>query len=134
MTAGSALRAGADAPWAPGGVAPAAALPVIGVFLVVLVAWEVVLGALGIQQFLIPRPSVIAAALVDQWPILQRGVIYTATEALGVSSSERSLGLRAALATSRWTTAPRVAAAGRHRRELDPDHRVRADRQQLVFS
>jgi NitT/TauT family transport system permease protein len=80
-------------------------LPALGVFLAVLVSWEVVLGALGIQQFLIPRPSVIAAALVDQWPILQRGVVYTATEALGGLAVGSGLGLLAAFATSRWSAA-----------------------------
>jgi NitT/TauT family transport system permease protein len=80
-------------------------LPAIGVFVVVLGAWELVLAALGIQQFLIPRPSVIAAALLDQWPILQRGLVYTGTEALAGLAVGCTLGLLAALATSRWTAA-----------------------------
>src|SRR4051812_2724271 len=81
------------------------AIPALGVFLVVLLAWELVLGALGVQQFLVPRPSVIAAALVDQWPVLQRGVVYTATEALVGLAVGCGLGLAAALATSRWAAA-----------------------------
>ena len=48
-----------------------------------LLAWEIVLGALGIQQFLLPRPvRDRASAFVDQWAILQKAVVYTATEAL----------------------------------------------------
>jgi len=79
--------------------------PAIAVFVLVLVGWEVGLGALGIQQFLIPRPSVIAAALVDQWPTLQKGVIFTATEALGGLAIGSALGLIVAFATARWGTA-----------------------------
>ena len=81
------------------------ALPAIAVFVGVLVTWEVALGVLGIKQFLIPRPSVIAAALVDQWPILQRSVVYTGTEALGGLAVGTALGLLAAIATSRWAAA-----------------------------
>ena len=81
------------------------ALPAIAVFVVVLMAWEVVLGALGIQQFLLPRPSVIAAAFVDQWPVLQKGVIFTATEALDGLAAGCMLALAAAFATSRWAAA-----------------------------
>jgi NitT/TauT family transport system permease protein len=81
------------------------AAPAIAVSVLVLVSWEVVLGALGIQQFLLPRPSVIAAALVDQWPVLQRGVVFTATEALGGLAVGTVLGLGVAFATARWATA-----------------------------
>jgi len=81
------------------------ALPALVVFVGALVSWELVLQALGVQQFLLPRPTVIAAALVDQWPVLQRGVIYTATEALGGLALGAGLALVAALATSRWTAA-----------------------------
>jgi NitT/TauT family transport system permease protein len=81
------------------------AVPAVGVFVGVLVAWELVLGALGVQQFLIPRPSVIAAALIDQWPTLQKGLVFTATEALGGLVVGSVLALIAAAATSRWATA-----------------------------
>jgi NitT/TauT family transport system permease protein len=81
------------------------AVPALVVFVAVLFAWELVLGALGVQQFLIPRPSVIAAALVDQWPTLQQGVVFTATEALGGLAVGSTLALAASFATLRWTTA-----------------------------
>ena len=79
MTAGAASRPSVGGP-VPGKSGPvsgmssldlrigqrlAGALPAIAVFIAVLVAWELVLGALGVQQFLVPRPSVIAAAFVD---------------------------------------------------------------------
>jgi NitT/TauT family transport system permease protein len=81
------------------------AVPPVSVFLVVLVAWEVVLEALGVQQFLLPRPSVIVAALVDQWPTLQIGIVFTATEAVFGLAAGCGLGLAVAFATARWAAA-----------------------------
>jgi NitT/TauT family transport system permease protein len=81
------------------------AAPAIAVFAAVLVAWEVVLGATGIQQFLLPRPSVIAQSLVDQWPLLQKAVVYTGTEALAGLAVGSALAILAAFATSRWAAA-----------------------------
>jgi NitT/TauT family transport system permease protein len=79
--------------------------PIVLVFVVVMVAWEVLLGVLGVQQFLLPRPSAIAAALADQWSSLSEAVRYTASEALGGLAIGTALGVVVALATSRWTTA-----------------------------
>jgi NitT/TauT family transport system permease protein len=81
------------------------AAPALILFVAVIVAWELVLGAIGVQQFLLPRPSVIAGALVEQWGILQRAVVYTGWEALGGLAVGTTLALLAALATSRWTAA-----------------------------
>jgi NitT/TauT family transport system permease protein len=81
------------------------AAPALILFVAVIVAWELVLGAIGVQQFLLPRPSVIAGALVEQWGILQRAVVYTGWEALGGLAAGTTLALLAALATSRWTAA-----------------------------
>ena len=81
------------------------ALPAVAVFIAVLVAWETSLSLLGIQAFLFPRPSVIAAALADQWPVLQASVVYTATEALGGLAVGSALALLAAFAAARWAAA-----------------------------
>ena len=81
------------------------ATPPLAVLLVVLIAWEVALQALGIQQFLLPRPSVILAALVDQWSTLQIGIVYTATEAILGLAVGCGLGLLAAFATAHWAAA-----------------------------
>ncbi len=81
-------------------VAPAAAAGIV-----VLLAWEFGLAALGVQQFLLPRPSSITAALVDQRDILLRGIIYTGFEALVGLLVGVSLGVLAAFATARWATA-----------------------------
>jgi NitT/TauT family transport system permease protein len=81
------------------------AAPVVGVFIGVVLAWEVGLSLLGIQQFLLPRPSAIAAALVDQWPTLVDGVTYTATEAVGGLAIGSVIAIAVAFATARWTVA-----------------------------
>ena len=103
------------------------------VFVVVLVVWEVSLLAFGIQSFLIPRPSVIAASLVADWPTLA-GVAFTGTEAVGGLIVGVALGTVGGLATARWATARELLPAGRDRGEHDPDHRLRADHPQLVRS
>lgn len=80
-------------------------LPVVLVFVGVVALWEVVLGVLGVQQFLLPRPSAIGGALRDQWAALADGTIYTATEALGGLAVGGLLAIGVAFATSRWTVA-----------------------------
>ena len=90
---GRAGRAGAD--W----------LPPVVLFVVVLVFWEVSLGVLGVKSFLLPRPSDIAASLAADWPTLQKGIAYTATEALVGLAVGLVLGTIAGLATARWRIA-----------------------------
>jgi len=79
-------------------------LPPVVVFVGVLVLWELLFLVLDVKAFLIPRPSVIGAALVDQWATLQRGLLYTGTEAVLGLLAGVSLGTLAGLATSRWAT------------------------------
>ena len=80
-------------------------LPPVVVFVAVLVVWEVAFLALQVKAFLIPRPTVIAGALIDQWPILSRGLRYTGSEALFGLLTGVALGTAAGLATARWPTA-----------------------------
>jgi NitT/TauT family transport system permease protein len=87
------LGAGAD--WLP---------PAI-LFVAVLGGLELVLTALGIGAFLIPRPSVVAASIVSEWPTLSRGIAYTGSEALGGLAAGLVLGTLAGLATARWRSA-----------------------------
>lgn len=81
------------------------AVPPIVVFIGVIGLWEFSLTALGVQQFLLPRPSVILRALVDEQADLSRGAVYTATEAIGGLLMGSALGIVAAFATARWLTA-----------------------------
>jgi NitT/TauT family transport system permease protein len=80
-------------------------LPALTVFVAVVVVWEVGLVLLGVKQFLLPRPSAIIGALVEEWPVLSRGVVYTGLEALGGLALGATLGIVAAFATARWATA-----------------------------
>jgi NitT/TauT family transport system permease protein len=80
-------------------------LPPVALFVVVLVIWELSLALLGVKSFLLPRPSDIAASLVADWPTLQKGLAYTATEALVGLVTGLVLGTLAGLATARWRTA-----------------------------
>ncbi len=80
-------------------------LPAFGVFVAVVAVWEVGLVVLGVKQFLLPRPSVIIGALIEEWPVLARGVAYTGLEALGGLLLGVTLGVLASFATARWATA-----------------------------
>jgi NitT/TauT family transport system permease protein len=79
--------------------------PVVAVFIVVMVVWEVALGVLGVKQFLLPRPSVILGSLVSEWGTLVEGLRYTAIEAIGGLAIGSVLGLLVAFATARWVFA-----------------------------
>ncbi len=80
-------------------------LPAVVVFVAVVVIWELSLLLLGIQSFLLPRPSVIAASLVDQWPTLVRGIVFTGVEAVVGLLVGVTIGTLCGLAVSRWETA-----------------------------
>jgi NitT/TauT family transport system permease protein len=71
----------------------------------VLVAWELTLLVLGVQSFLIPRPSVIAQSLVSEWSTLIKGVVFTGTEAVVGLVVGVVLGTLSGLATARWASA-----------------------------
>ena len=79
--------------------------PPIGAAVVVLVAWEFLLQILGFAEFLLPRPTTILAAFAQQWPVLQKGILYTGFEALAGFVVGVTLGVIAAFATARWATA-----------------------------
>lgn len=75
------------------------------VFVAVLLIWEFGLTLLDVKQFLLPRPSVILAALVDQQSILSKGTVYTAGEAFGGLTIGGVLGILAAVVAVRWSSA-----------------------------
>lgn len=81
------------------------ALPPLTVFLAVLLVWEFGLAALNVQQFLMPRPSVILVAFADQANILWDATLYTLTEVLGGLLIGGTLGILAAFAAARWRLA-----------------------------
>ena len=79
--------------------------PPLIVFVTVLIAWEILFTVLEVPAFLIPRPTAIWTSLQTEWPTLSKGIVYTASEALGGLGLGVGLGTLAGLAASRWATA-----------------------------
>jgi NitT/TauT family transport system permease protein len=76
--------------------------PAIVVFFAVLVLWEALVAALNLRQFILPRPSAIAAAFTAEWQTLQAAARNTLYEALGGLVIGVTLGVVSAFAVSRW--------------------------------
>jgi NitT/TauT family transport system permease protein len=76
--------------------------PAIVVFVSVIVFWELVVGALALQSFILPRPSAIATAFVAEWQTLQIAARNTLYEALGGLLIGGGAGVLTAFAVSRW--------------------------------
>jgi len=83
-------------------------LPALAVFIGVLVLWEVVVRAFGIQQFLLPRPSAIAAAFAEHFDELITVGRNTLVEAVGGLVIGATAAFAVAFATARWATASRA--------------------------
>ena len=77
-------------------------LPTVFAALAVLTAWEVIVRLFDIQQFLIPRPSSILAALAAQQSILAGRVLNTLRGAVGGFVLGSGSGILMALVTARW--------------------------------
>ena len=81
-------------------------LPALLLAVVVLALWEGASIVLGLQTFLLPRPSLIVGKLVELWPsTLARGIAFTASEALVGLVAGVACGTLVGLATARWRTA-----------------------------
>lgn len=78
------------------------------ILVVILLAWEGLVTALHIEQFLLPKPTAILSNLVlvargvNLTPILQASW-FTLKEALGGLTMGAIAGALVALATARWT-------------------------------
>jgi len=82
--------------------------PAVAVFVGVLGLWELAVRALGIQQFLLPPPSSIAAAFVEHFDELLTVGRNTFVEAVGGLLIGGVAALVVAFATARWATASRA--------------------------
>ena len=84
-------------------------LPAVLVFAGGIIGWEIVVTALGLQGFVLPRPSAIVAALVENLNSPRFGLLPSARatliEALGGLAIGTASGVIVALATARWATA-----------------------------
>ena len=72
-------------------------VPAIAVFAIGIVAWQGLVALFDVQEFLLPRPSVIATTFWDQRAPLWHAGIYTFKEALGGFALGSSLGILSAL-------------------------------------
>ena len=83
--------------------------PAVIVFVGAIVAWELIVGALGLRAFILPRPSAIIAALADNWATGRFGLLpswqATMLEAVGGLVIGTVAGVGTAFLTSRWATA-----------------------------
>lgn len=77
--------------------------PAVLIFIGALVVWELVVILFGIQEFLLPRPSVIGTTLAGNWGEILSAAFATFKEALGGFALGATLGAGLALATARWT-------------------------------
>ncbi len=83
--------------------------PAVIVFVGAIVAWELIVGALGLRAFILPRPSAIITALADNWATGRFGLLpswqATMLEAVGGLVIGTVAGVGTAFLTSRWATA-----------------------------
>jgi NitT/TauT family transport system permease protein len=96
-------------------------IPAVAVFLAGILLWEVVVGAMNLQAFILPRPSAIVAALQENWGSGRFAMLPSAQatllEALGGLVIGTVAGVAVAFITARWVTAraallPLAIAAG----------------------
>jgi NitT/TauT family transport system permease protein len=71
--------------------------PALAVFAVGILAWQGLVAAFNVQEFLLPKPSVIAQTFWDERGTLWDAGIYTFKEALGGFALGSSLGILSAL-------------------------------------
>jgi NitT/TauT family transport system permease protein len=71
--------------------------PALAVFAIGILAWEGLVAAFNVQEFLLPKPSVIAQTFWDERGALWDAGIYTFKEALGGFALGSSLGILSAL-------------------------------------
>ena len=76
--------------------------PAIVLFFAALGTWEGAVRALGIEGFILPAPSAIAAAFAEQWPELRRAGTGTFLSALGGLALGSLLAFGAGLGAARW--------------------------------
>jgi NitT/TauT family transport system permease protein len=72
-------------------------VPAIAVFAIGIVAWQGLVVVFNVQEFLLPKPSVIATTFWDERAPLWHAGIYTFKEALGGFALGSSLGILSAL-------------------------------------
>jgi len=77
--------------------------PAIAIFIGMLLGWELTVMSFGIEEFLLPRPSVIFRTFGVEWNEILNASFATFQEALGGFVIGATLGVAMAIATARWT-------------------------------
>lgn len=77
--------------------------PAVVVFVLGLVLWEVMVNVFNIQNFLLPRPSVIAVTFMRDLALVFGASIFTMRAAIGGFLIGSALGILIAMVTARWT-------------------------------
>ncbi|MCP4418684.1 MAG: ABC transporter permease subunit, partial [Chloroflexi bacterium] len=77
-------------------------LPTIAVAFGTLILWEFVVRLFNIQQFLLPKPSSIAASLISEWPIIRPRIFNTVRSAVGGFAIGTTAGILMAFVTARF--------------------------------
>ncbi len=83
--------------------------PAVIVFVLVIGLWELLVGALDVRAFILPAPSAIGAALVEnwgagRWPLFEAARM-TLFEAVGGLLMGTLVGVLVAFGVARWATA-----------------------------
>jgi NitT/TauT family transport system permease protein len=83
--------------------------PAVLVFIGGIVAWELIVGALNLQKFILPKPTAILAALSENLTSTRFNLLASAQatliEALGGLAIGTVAGVIVAFSTARWATA-----------------------------
>ncbi|MGI8828554.1 MAG: ABC transporter permease [Candidatus Limnocylindria bacterium] len=84
-------------------------VPAIAVFVGVLLVWELAVRGFGVRAFILPAPSAIGAALIEnwgagRWPLFEAARV-TLFEAVGGLLIGTTVGLIVAFGIARWATA-----------------------------
>lgn len=84
-------------------------VPAIAVFVGVLLVWELAVRGFGVRAFILPAPSAIGAALIEnwgagRWPLFEAARV-TLFEAVGGLIIGTTVGLIVAFGIARWATA-----------------------------
>jgi NitT/TauT family transport system permease protein len=76
--------------------------PAVVVFVSALVLWEIAVNVFRIERFLLPKPTEIAAKLMEELEVVVPAGLYTMRSALGGFLIGSALGVLIAFATARW--------------------------------
>jgi NitT/TauT family transport system permease protein len=83
-------------------------LPPFLVLVAGIALWQILVTVLHVQRFLLPKPSEIVGALVEDWGTLWRAGLFTFREAVGGFAIGSGLGILVAIGLSRF---PRIGKA-----------------------